>query len=411
MLVLKGRIIDGTGQAPIEHGAVCIEGNKIIAVYDTQKENMEFGENCEIIDVYDGTILPGFIDVHTHLGLECGMNAMMVYATSSYEKTCYAVRDMAGLLQAGFTSIREPGGFGNYLAKAQKNGIIMGPRITSAGALLSQTSGHGDLYTNFPVAFHSAVDGIVLADGVDEVRKACRLQFRSGAEFIKIFTTGGVFSVGDSQEHRQYTDSEIRAAVEEAEMHGTYVATHAHSLGGIKSALRCGVKSIEHASDLDDEAIEMCLKADAWIVPTCAICNCLEENLGTMDPAVEEKLLAIQKTRAISFSKAYKAGVKIGFGTDLLTNVEFCKFGETNLREFRLLHEIGLTPMETIVAATKTGSQMIMKDNILGTLTTGKLADIVVCEGNPLEDINLLTDINNIKAVIQDGKFVKKTLM
>lgn len=404
LTIIKGRIIDGNGGV-IERGAVAVEGSTITKVYDTQ--GVDFPENAKIIDAGSGSILPGFIDVHTHLGIENGMDSRMAYATSSYEKTCFAVRDLAGLLQAGFTSIREPGGFGNFLAGAQEQGVIPGPRIVSSGSIISQTGGHGDLYPKFPVDFAHAIDGVVLADGADEVRKACRLQFRAGARFIKIFTSGGVFSVGDSERHRQFTDAEITAAVEEAAMRDSYVATHAHSIGGIKAALKCGVRSIEHASDMDDEAIELCLKNDAWVVPTCAIIECLSDNLGAMDPSMLKKLLAVKSTHDVSIAKAHKAGVKIGFGTDLLTNVEFCKFGETNLREFKLLTELGLSPMEAIIAATKTGAQMLLMDDELGTIEAGKLADIVIVEGNPLEDIGVLTRVENIRLVMQGGRVVK----
>ena len=275
MLVLKGRVIDATGAKPIEKGVVVVEGNLIKSVCDAK----DFTEvpDAQVIEVKDGTIMPGFIETHTHIGSVGSTNFMMAYALSSYEKTCQAVHDMAKLLQAGFTSLRDVGGFANYLKDPIAKGLVPGPRITAAGQAIVQTGGHADGFQKFPVSFNIRNDAAMIADGVDEVRKACRLQFRAGADFIKIMTTGGVTSQGDSPNHRQYSDSEILAAVEEANMHNTYVATHAQTLPGIKSALRCGVKSIEHVFEIDDEAIEMFLKNKAWIVPTFTIlCSYIE---------------------------------------------------------------------------------------------------------------------------------------
>ena len=408
MLVLKGRVIDGTGSAPIEKGAVVVDG-KIIKSVCNEREYVELPD-AEVIDIEDGTIMPGFIDLHTHLGCMGTTNAIMVYTLSPYEKTCQAVHDMARLLEVGFTSVREVGGFANYLKDPIAKGLVAGPRITAAGQVLTQTGGHNDLIHKFPVSFHERVDSSIIVDGIDEVRKGCRLQFRAGADFIKIMTTGGVTSQGDSPKNRQFSDSEIMAAVEEAEMQGTYVATHAQTLPGIKSSLRCGVKSIEHVFEIDDEAIELFLENDAWIIPTFTILRCYIDRIDMLPVTVAEKARWAYEMHRNSISRAYKAGIKIGYGTDLISDPDICPYGEKNLMEFFYLSEIGMTPMEAIMAATKTASEVTMKADQVGTLEAGKLADITVCTGNPLEDIKILTQIDNIKLVVLDGKVIKNVL-
>lgn len=409
MLILKGRVIDGTGAAPIENGVVVINGKHIEKVCSCS-DDLTFPAEAEIICVDNGTIMPGFIDQHVHIGCIGNGDLMKTYALSVYEKTCQAVYDMERMLEAGFTSVRECGGFGAFLKAPIEKGLVRGPRITAAGRTITQTGGHADNYHKFPPEFNVRNEVAVLVDGVDEMRKACRLQFRDGAEFIKIMTTGGVTSQGDSPLHRQFSDSEILAAVEEAEMHGTYVSSHAQTLPGIKSALRCGVKSIEHVFELDEEAIDLFHKNGAWIIPTFTILNSYLEQAENLPPAVVAKAQWADEIHRQSIIKAYKAGIKLGFGSDLISDPVIAPYGERALQEFYQLTTIGMSPMEAIMAATKTGAEIIMKEDQVGTLEEGKLADITVCAGNPLEDIKVMSDINNIKLVVLDGKIVKNIL-
>jgi imidazolonepropionase-like amidohydrolase len=332
---------------------------------------------------------------------------MMIYALSSYEKTCQAVYDMGRLLNAGFTSTREVGGFANYLRDPIAKGLIAGPRICSSGRAICQTGGHGDLYQKFPSSFNSRMDATIIADGTDEMRKACREQFRAGADFIKSMTTGGVTSQGDSPNHCQFTMDEIKTAVEEAGMHGTYVATHAQTLKGIKNALKGGVMSIEHCFQIDDEVLELFARTGAWIVPTFTILQCYIKFIDQMPKAVAEKSKWAVEIHMKSIRKAYEAGIKIGYGCDLISDAAIAAYGENNLQEFYYLTQIGMSPMEAITAATKTGAENIKKEKELGTIEEGKLADITVCSGNPLDDIRLLTKVENIKMVMLDGKIIK----
>ncbi len=405
MYVLKGRVIDGTGKKVIEKGIVAIENNKIKSVCEESEFIMP--ENAEVLEVNNGTIMPGFIEQHVHLGLGTA-NYLLVYYRTQYEKTCQAVYDMEKLLEAGFTSVREMGGFANYLIEPIEQGLIRGPRICAAGRIVSQTGGHGDFIQKLPISMNAERNDLVtIADGVEEVRKACRLSFRSGGKFIKTMTTGGVTSQGNSPKACQYSMSEIQTMVEEADLKGSYVASHAQTLTGIKNALKGGIKSIEHGLELDDECIELFIKNGAWLVPTFTIVKTYLDKLEILPPYAAEKIVIANKNHLSSFQKAYKAGVKIGFGADLVGDKNICPYG-INGMEFVLLNKAGMSPMETIVAATKTGSELIMREDELGTLEAGKLADITVCEGNPLDDISILSDVDKIKLVMLDGKIVKK---
>ena len=266
------------------------------------------------------------------------------------------------------------------------------------------------MYQRFQKEFNVRNPVGVLADGPDEIRKACRDQFRAGADFIKITTTGGVTSQGDSPSHAQYTVEEIKVAVEEADMHGTYVSSHAQTLRGIKNVLKAGVMSIEHCFQVDDEVLELFAKTGAWIVPTFTILQCYLSHIELMPPDVAAKARWAGDLHFESIATARKAGIKIGYGTDLISDPVVCPYGENNLKEFHYLSKIGMSPMETIMAATKTGSEIIMRDKEVGSLEAGKLADITVCDGNPLENIDILTSINNIKLVMIDGKIKKDIL-
>ena len=403
MYVIKGRVIDGNGNT-IEKGVVVTDGNKIKAVCEEAAFVMP--PDAEVLEVKDATIMPGFIEQHVHLGLGTA-NYLMVYYKTDVQKTCQAVHDMEKLIEAGFTSVREVGGFGNYLAEAVEEGLVKGPRICSSGKIISMTGGHGDFIQKLPISANAERNHVsVIADGVDEVRKACRMQFREGAKFIKTMTTGGVTSQADSPKASQYTLSEIRTMVEEAELRGSYVSSHAQTLTGIKNALKGGIKSIEHGMELDDECIELFHKTGAWLVPTFTIVKTYMDHLDLLPPYAAEKILIANKNHLASFKKAYDAGIKIGFGADLVGDKNICPYGIDGM-EFVLLNQAGMTPMETIIAATKTGSELIMREDELGTLEPGKLADITICEGNPLEDISILADVNKIKLVLLDGKLVK----
>ncbi|WP_066495163.1 metal-dependent hydrolase family protein [Abyssisolibacter fermentans] len=410
--VIKGRVIDATGSEPIENGVVVIEGNKIIQV--GSEESIEFPKDAEIIEIEEGTIMPGLIDAHVHIGLGTD-DVRRMYDKSMPEKTCIAIKELEACIDAGFTSVREVGGFLNTIKTSLEMLEYKAPRIASSGRFITQTNGHADMYKRFPLEMQESTGIGIIADGVDECIKAARLQFREGADFLKIGTTGGGTSQGDKLSSCEYTMEEIKALVQEAKNNGTYVASHAHTITGIKNAIRGGVKSIEHCTMVDDEAIQMLLDNDCYFVPTLSVGQSYLDGLDSMPLFVQEKVAQLgDPERGLNmcefagerYAKAFRAGVKMGLGSDLLGDPKL-PYGK-NAREFELLVQyLGITPMEAIIVGTKNNSELMMMEDKIGTLEEGKLADVIVVKGNPLEDISLLTNSDNIKIVIKDGKIQK----
>lgn len=405
MLVIKGRVIDGNGGPPLEKGLVAIEGERIIAVCNQWEYKIP--DAAQVIEIRDGTVMPGLIDMHVHLGLKG--NFFTVYTTHVYEAICTVINDMRKILNAGFTSMRECGGPSNFLKQAWENGTIEGPRIFSAGKCVVQTGGHFDFIKQFPVEYtehHDRNITSIVADGVDEARKVARLQFREGADFIKLMLTPGNVSQSMKYHVQEFSDQEIRVFVEEAEKYGTYVAAHTHANAGIKAALRCGVKCLEHCTYAQEEDLELMVKQGNWYVPTLSTSYRFMHNLEKAMPWVQEKMPASFERRTKFARMAHDAGVVMGCGADFGGD-EICPHGLNGLELELLVKIAGFTPMEAIMAATKVNAMMILRGHELGTLEQGKLADVIVVEGNPLEDIHLLTGPKNVHVVIQGGKIKK----
>lgn len=398
MLILKGRVIDGNGGDPIEKGAVVVDGERILCVC----KECELGQypNADVIEIKDGTIMPGLIDLHVHIG---GMGK--IFTMSPHEATVRALPKLKAVLDSGYTTIRECGGIGVYIRSAQEEGLFEGPRISSAGLGVFQTGGHGDalkgLYMPTGMPKNLLTTWGLCADGEAEVRQQCRYTLSQGADFIKIATSSGVNSNCKTVDKVEFSEAEVRAAVEEAKHFGTYVASHAVSNGGIKLAARCGVRTIEHATFLDEEAAELIAKADAYVIPTFALAKVQYDMRDQLDPVVGKKIAIAYEAHVRTFELAFKYHLKIGAGTDFFP-------GPDNSMELELLAGLGMTPMAAIQAATKTGAEVLMRDDI-GTLDQNKLADIIVVEGNPLDNIRILRNPEKIKVVIQGGT-VKKRL-
>ncbi|MBW2370799.1 MAG: amidohydrolase family protein [Deltaproteobacteria bacterium] len=402
--VIKGRLIDGTGAAPVEAGVVVLDGNKITAVGDEQ--SVKPAPGLPVVKIEDGTVLPGLIEQHCHIAGLGSVNPLDWYTTSVPAATCQAVADCAALLDAGFTSARDVGGFGNLMRGSIEKGVIRGPRLSSSGKVMTQTGGHGDLFQSLPVSLAKDLGMAHIVDGVEDCRLAARMEFRAGANFLKIMTTGGITSQGDVNTHCQYHMDEIKVLVQEAKHHDSYVASHAQGTQGIKNALLGGVISIEHGIFLDDECIELMLKIGAYLVPTFSIAHMYMENLDTIPPWIVPKIKSSYEAHYESVRKAHAAGVKIGLGADFLGDPAMCPYGKNGM-EFERLTAAGLSPMDAIVSATKIGSELMLMPDQIGTLETDKLADVIVVSGNPLEDISILGNPDNIKVVIKDGKTEK----
>lgn len=405
-IIENGQIIDGTGSEP-RQGIVVVKDNKIDYIGGASGYT-KTGEET-VIDAAGNTVLPGFIDTHVHMMFEYAPLQQRLTTPFSY-MFYQAMAYMQKTLDAGVTSVRDALGTDLGVKRAIEDGLIQGPRIQVSINALTITGGHGDgmqlngdVFDISPSGYRGMPNGI--ADGVDEVRKKTREMLRAGAEVIKVHATGGVLSPTDHPEFTQYSFGELSAIVEEARFrNGVKVMAHAQGAEGIKNAVRAGVHSIEHGIYLDDEAIELMKENGTYLVPTLlapvAVLETAEE-VGMPQSAVEQSAEVIEAHQA-SFAKAYQAGVNIAMGTD----AGVFKHG-TNLRELSLMVDCGMTPMDAIVASTKSAAECMGWEDKVGTLEEGKLADIVIAKGNPLEDINSLSNPDNILTVLKDGELVK----
>lgn len=407
ILIHNGTLIDGTGRAPVPNGALLLEDNVIRAVGPAAA--VPSPADAVRIDAQGGAILPGLIDTHVHLLFE-GVNIPKMMGTPFSLNFYNAIRHMRRTLDAGITSVRDAGGADVGMKQAVEQGVILGPRMQISITVLTTTGGHGDGWTlsgnefNLFPSYPGNPDG--RCDGVEEVRKKVREVLRAGAEVIKVCSTGGVLSPTDHPEFTQFCEEELRVMVEEAHFRrGIKVMAHAQGAEGIKNALRAGIHSIEHGIFLDDEAIDLMLEKGAFLVPTLLAPVAVLEigKTGAMPDYGVRKAQEVVEIHSESIAKAHKAGVKIAMGTDAAVMPH-----GTNLRELGLMCNIGMTPMQAIVASTQTAAQCLGWQDRLGTLEAGKLADVIVTRTDPLQDIRSLENTDNIAVVIKDGKIVKK---
>ncbi|SET57828.1 Imidazolonepropionase [Oceanobacillus limi] len=409
-LIKNGLLIDGKGGEPKKEQIVVTNNESIIYV-GPESGYTASGEEV-VIDAAGGTILPGLIDTHVHMMMEYSPLSTRLETPFSF-MYYQAAEYLKNTLEAGVTSVRDALGTDLGVKKAVEDGLISGPRLQLSINALTITGGHGDGYTVsgkevdlLPSDYPGMPSG--KCDGVEEVRKKTREMLRAGAEVIKVHATGGVLSATDHPEFTQFSLEELKVIVEEGRFRkGVKVMAHAQGAEGIKNAVKAGIHSIEHGIFIDDEAIELMLENGTYLVPTLlapvAVLESAHE-VGMPDSAVQKSKEVIEQHRA-SFTKAYKAGVKIAMGTD----AGVMKHG-TNLRELGLMVEGGMSPMESIVASTKTAAECMGWEDKVGTLENGKLADVVVVKGNPLEDIYSLANNDNIQVVIKNGKTEKNLL-
>jgi imidazolonepropionase-like amidohydrolase len=388
-------LIDGTGAAPITNAIVIVTDNKITTVGDANSVRIPSG--AKVIDLGDVTLLPGFIDAHTHLvGRVLGDPEGDMATVKDYESfaAILSVRNARDTLMAGFTSVRNVGASGRFddmaLRKTINEGWTPGPRMESAGHAIGITGGHCDENGFRPgVAEQSPMDGV--ADGPEQIRLAVRLQIKYGADVIKTCATGGVLSEGDAVGATQYSFEELKALVDEANKLDRKVAAHAHGTEGIKLAVRAGVSSIEHGSFLDEEGARMMAERGTFMVPTLSASEAVEKAAknGVLKGLRAEKALAAAAAMRRGIKIAVAKKVQIALGTD----AGVIPHG-TNAREFFLMCDWGgLTPMESIVAGTMSGAKLLGWDKNLGSITVGKWADIVAVSGDPLKDIHAMEKV------------------
>jgi len=398
-----GKLIDTERGQVHARQTVIVSGNRIASVQDGY---VQPPADARLIDLTEHTVMPGLMDMHVHIEHQSNPKAYEERfrkneADVAYDAAVYARRT----LLAGFTVVRDLGGRGVNVAlrNAINAGKAVGPRIFTAEKSIASTGGHADPTNGVRrdlMGDPGPKEGVV--NGPDEARKAVRQRYKNGADLIKITATGGVLSVAKDGQGPQFTTEELKAIIETAHDYGMHVAAHAHGKEGMKRAILAGVTSIEHGTLMDDELIELMKKHGTWYVPTISAGKFVAEKAktpGYFPAPVVPKALAIGPQIQQTFAKAYRAGVKIAFGTDSGVSPH----GQ-NAREFAYMVEAGMPPMEAIRAATLHAATLLGQTQHLGSIAEGKLADIVAVKGDPLEQIDLLMQMS---FVMKDGKIYK----
>jgi imidazolonepropionase-like amidohydrolase len=394
LAIRRALVIDSTGTRR-EHLTVVLQGSRIATVGPDTRVKIPKG--AKVIEGNGKALLPGLIDCHIHYCLDASPDAIRSLQQDDPTVTAIkAATHAQATLDGGITTVRDVGSRDHIsisVSRAIRAGIIPGPRTLNAGLAVCMTGGHAWFIGR-------------QADGPDEVIKAVREQIRAGADVIKFIATGGVLTPGVSPGAAQLTPEELRAGVEEATRAGRRVAAHAHGAEGMKNAIRAGVHSIEHGTLLDDEAIDLFLTHGTFLVPTLSAIQSgceMGRAHGMPDDAVR-KCAVLGEEQKKTFRKALKAGVRIAMGTDAGT--PFNPHGR-NAQELRRMVAFGMTPMQAIEAATHSAATLLGLEHEIGTIETGKEADLLLVNGNPLDDIALLEEPTNVEWVIQGGKIVK----
>lgn len=405
ILVLNNcRIFDGVDLNASGARTIVVEDGVIREVGDGA---MSTGE-ANRIDAGGRFVMPGLIDAHFHAyGIE--LNPALVDAVAPGLRGLHAKRILEATLQRGFTTIRDAAGGDVHLATALRTGLINGPRFFYPGLAISQTGGHGDLrapghYDLCACAYCGAM--AVVADGPDEVRKVVREQLRTGAHQIKLFVSGGVLSPADPIWMDQLSVDEIRVAVEEAETRRAYVMAHAHTNNAVMRCVVNGVRSIEHATLVEDSGARAIVEAGAFAVPTLAIVDAIRTGGSAigLPPSMIDKVREVGDEAALSLDRLRQVGAKIGFGTDLLGHL----MPQQSI-EFRLRREV-CTSLEVLRQATSVNADLLQMRGKLGTIAPGAFADIIIVDGDPLEDVTILERHEKIRVIVRAGSICKNSL-
>ena len=421
MLIKNVTIFDGLSDKLIVGSDVVLKGNKIARLIPSGGRDDSYDT---VIDGKGGTLMPGLSDVHTHLAL-CRPPAELLNIRRWDYIGAVMTAEAERYLMRGFTTVRDVGGPTLGLKQAIDEGLTKGPRIFSSGMGLAQTAGHGDMrnpnaYSKYFVGEHFRLTDLgyfVLADGVAEVRKACREALASQASQIKICTGGGVTSLTDPLYSVQYTPEEVAAAVDEATRYGTYVAAHVHTDEGINVALDCGVKTIEHGLLIHEDTMKKLVDKGAWIVPQSYIVS-KEANEGNpvfADPIQSAKMVQAMDGSVNCFKWAKQYGAKVAWGTDMFGMR--LAYDNTNL-EFRT-RAAYYSNLEQLKQVTSANGELLALSNLkhpypgarLGVIEPDAYADLLIVDGDPIQDITIMLDYeNNFKLIMKDGKVYKNTL-
>jgi imidazolonepropionase-like amidohydrolase len=392
-LIHAGRVIDGVSDAPKTNQTVVVEGGKITAIENGFRAP---AAGDRVVDLKSGTLLPGLFDMHVHLSGEYSQRSEINdYKLNEADVAIDAVVFAGRTLLAGFTTVRDLGD--EYretisLRNAIEARKVPGPRIIAAGKAIGTTGGHADPTNGWARKFPAdpgPAEGVV--NDVDDARKAVRQRYKDGSDTIKITATGGVLSIAKNGSNPQFTEEEIRAIVTTARDYGFKVAAHAHGAEGMKRAVRGGVDTIEHGTFMDDETIKLMKERGTFYVPTISAGRWVAEKArdpAFFPPVVRPKAQAVGPQIDATFAKAYRAGVKILFGTDTGVSAH----GQ-NAREFRYMVEDGMPAMEAIRTATSAPAKFLGLDDV-GSVAVGKLGELIGVPGNPLEDITVMERVS-----------------
>ena len=405
ILLRDALLWDGRGGDPLEGAEVLVEGQRIKEVSDRPIKAAE----AQVIDLGGRFLMPGLIDAHFHaIAADPDIGKLDTMPRSLIFQ--HARKLLEESLQRGFTTVRDAGGADYGLAMAIESGLIEGPRLFFAGKALSQTGGHGDFRPYEEIGCLCCPGGLTMsrvADGVAEVRKAAREELRRGATQIKIMASGGVASPSDPIWNLQYSEEEIRAIVWEAESWKTYVMAHAYSAEAIRRCVDYGVRSIEHGNLIDAETAAVCARKGAFVVPTLATYFALRKygrELGFPEVSLA-KLEAVRETGVQALGILKEAGVKMGFGTDLLGRMH-----AEQLSEFAIRSEM-LSPREILLSATATNAELLNHPEDLGRIGAGAFADMIALDGNPLDNLGLFErPEESLVLVMKDGRLARNRL-
>lgn len=391
--VLTGKIVD--------YPLISIQNGRIVGIADSR--TVKLSANAKIIDLGNKTLLPGLIDMHVHLDslAEVGGYNGLQYTDSFWSMV--AVKNAKDMLNAGFTTVRNVGSSNRDdigLKQAIDEGYASGPRIVPAGYAIGATGGHCDS-TFLPPSLEKPVEGV--ADGEEGLRYQVRRQRKYGAEVIKVCATGGVFSRNTEPGQQQLSENELRAIADEARQWGLRVAAHAHGASGIRTAIKAGIDTIEHASLVDDEGIKLAVarKQPVWF--SMDIYNTdYTQSEGAKNGVLEDNL---RKDREIgqlqrdNFKKAFKAGVRMVFGSDAGVMPHGLVGGQ-----FKVMVQYGMTPMDAIQAATRNAAEALGREKDVGAIAVGRYADMIAVDGDPLADVR---ELESVDVVIKGGELVK----
>ncbi|WP_445361427.1 amidohydrolase family protein [Microbulbifer sp. EKSA005] len=403
--IYAGKLFDSSNGKLLE--------DRTIHIVDGRVESVQKGfakrDRERLVDLREYTVLPGLMDMHSHLTYEFGPRAYMEsFSWNTADFTLRGVDAAHRTLQAGFTTIRNLGDHDNVtvsLRNAINKGLVEGPRIYTAAKTIATTGGHADPTNGLRqdlMGNPGPVDGVI--DGPISARKAIRQRYKDGADLIKITATGGVLSVAKSGQNPQFMQDELEAIVEAAKDYGFTVAVHAHGKEGMIRAIRAGVDSIEHGTYMDNEVMDLMRRNNTWFVPTLMAGEWVTEKSaieGFLPDLVRPKAATMGPLMQDTFSRAHKRGVKIAFGTD--TGVT--RHGD-NAREFLLMVQGGMSPADALRSATWNAAQLLQVQDELGSISEGKIADIIAVAGNPLEDIS---EMQRVLFVMKEGVIYKES--